>query len=175
MKKQHQFLVLLSALLVFVPACHTVRFNDLAPGARYSVGDTFTSDGVDIVIEPFCLGGSNWTYNGRARVDDRHYSGGSGNDLHLGNTNLLFEFDYPRDEITLKFADCGGNNNITLNSEFLNFGRINELDGQMIGGVSLSVTSFQSGNNWFGELVLTGVIDLFKIGGQELCIDDVEY
>jgi hypothetical protein len=165
---------ILIVVILILSGCNTIKFNNLTPGTRYEVGDVFTSDKIDIVVEPFSWG-SQWTYDGTARVDDRQYSGGSGIDMNTCNVNLLFEFDYPRDEITLKFADCGGNNNITINSEFLNFGRIIELDGQVIGGVSISVTAAQDGNNWFGELILTGVIDLFKIGGQELWIDDVHY
>lgn len=163
-----------AVVLVLVSGCNTIKFSNLTPGTRYEVGDVFISDGIDIVVEPFSWG-SQWTYSGTARVDDRHYSGGSGNDMNTCNVNLLFEFDYPRDKITLKFADCGGNNNISINSEFLNFGRIIELDGQVLGGVNISVAAVQDGNNWIGKLVLTGIIDLFKIGGQELWIDDVHY
>lgn len=170
-----KYLVVLVFMLVIFPSCNTVTFSDLSPGASYYIGDTITSEGIDIIVEPFCWGNGEWTSNGTARVDDRYYSGGSGNDMNARNVNLFFEFDYPRDEITLKFADCGGNNNITVNSEFLNLGRIIELDGQVIGGVTVSVAANQSGNNWVGEIVLTGMIDLFKIGGQELWIDDVKY
>ncbi len=81
-----------AAVLVLVSGCNTIKFSELTPGTHYQVGDVFTSDGIDIVVEPFCWG-SQWTNNGKARVDDRHYSGGSGNDMNPCNVNLLFEFD----------------------------------------------------------------------------------
>jgi len=106
-------------VLSLISGCNTIKFSNLSPGTRYEVGDVFTSDEVDILVESYCWG-DEWTSNGTARVDNRQISGGSGNDLNSCNVNLFFQFDYPRSIITMKFADCGGNENISINGDFLN-------------------------------------------------------
>ena len=75
----------------------------------------------------------------------------------------------------MKFADCGGNENISINDEFLNVAQIIDIDGQVLGGVTISVNAVEMGNQWKGTIELHGTINSFRIGGQELWIDDVKY
>jgi hypothetical protein len=92
------------------------------------------------------------------------------------NVNLNFAFDYPLSEITLKFADFGGNSNIKVNGDFRNVGGIELLNGTTIGGVQITVNATNPSNNennWVGFITLSGGINEFVLGGQELWIDDV--
>jgi hypothetical protein len=166
-------------ILIFVTASVTLfsgcclRFSDLPADATYNVGDTITTSGTDIKVEQFQWAGGSWTSSGRAKVDTRNYSRGSGKDLNSGNVNLRFMFGYPLDRITLKFGELGGNNNIKVNDDFSNIGDLISLNGTALGGAHLTVNAVQQGNNWYGKMTIDGNIDNFSIGGQELWLDDV--
>ena len=150
-----------------------VRFTDLAVGTTYNVGDTVTTQGREIVVERFQRGGGTWTDSGKAEVYDRNWARGSGPDMGTGRTNLKFLFDYPLSKLTLKFGEFGENVNIKINGDFRNTGDFMDLNGTTVGGVLVTVQAQFDGHNWYGELILTGTINDFSIGGVELWIDDV--
>jgi hypothetical protein len=77
----------------------------------------------------------------------------------------------PLEGLSLDYGAHGGNLNIEVNGDFVNFGSFDEIDGTIIGGVSVSVLSTDFGD--FGSLVLTGSIREFAIGGQEFAIDNL--
>jgi hypothetical protein len=165
-------LILAITAIIFLSGC-CVKFSNLTPGDTYNVGDTITTSQADIIVEQFQWSNGNWTTSGSAKVDDRNYGQGSGNDLNANNVNLSFQFDYPLDKITLKFGELGGNNNIRVNGAFQNVPNLIDLNGNSISGVQITVSASQQGNNWYGTMELNGVIDEFAIGGQELWLDDV--
>jgi hypothetical protein len=156
----------------FLSGC-CAKFTNLTSGDTYHVGDTITTSRVEIVVEQFQWSNGTWTNTGTAKVDDRNYARGSGNDLNARNVNLNFQFDYPLDKISLKFGELGGNNNIRVNGVFQNVADLVSLSGNSIGGVQITVNANQQGNNWYGTLKLNGTINDFAIGGQELWLDDV--
>ena len=156
-------LILAGITIVFLSGC-CVKFSNLTPGNTYSVGDTITTSEADISVEQFQWPNGTWTTTGRAKVDDRNYAQGSGNDLNANNVNLSFQFDYPVDKISLKFGELGGNNNIKVNGTFQNVANLVDLNGNSIGGVQITVN---------GTMDLDGTINDFAIGGQELWLDDV--
>jgi hypothetical protein len=164
--------MLATAAIGLLSGC-CAKFTHLTPGDTYHVGDTITSSQVDIVVEQFQWSGGTWTNSGTAKVDDRNYARGSGNDLNARNVNLNFQFDYPIDKIFLKFGELGGNNNIRVNSVFQNVADLITLNGNSIDAVQITVNANQEGNNWYGTLELNGTINDFAIGGQELWLDDV--
>ena len=165
-------LLLVTTAIVFLSGC-CVKFSNSTPGDTYSVGDTITTSQADIIVEQFQWSNGTWTTSGSAKVDDRNYGQGSGNDLNANNVNLNFQFDYPVDKITLKFGELGGNNNIRVNGAFQNVPNLVALNGNSINGVQITVNASQQGNNWYGTMELEGAIDEFTIGGQELWLDDV--
>lgn len=164
---------ILIALLSLLLAGCCLKFSDLNAGASYSVGETITTSGKNIVVERFQWGDGVWTSSGTARVDTRNYAGGSGHDLNARNVNLHFLLDYPLEKLAFSFGELGGNNNISVNGDFRNVNDLVSLDGSVVGGVQIIVTASQEGNNWYGEMVLEGTINDFTIGGQELWIDDI--
>jgi len=165
-------LTLATTAIVFLSGC-CVKFSNLTPGDTYNVGDTITTSKANIVVEQFQWPNGTWTSSGTAKVDDRNYGQGAGNDLNANNVNLNFQFDYPVDRITFKFGELGGNNNIRVNGAFQNVGNLVDLNGNTIGGVQITVNANQQGNNWYGTMELEGTINEFAIGGQELWLDDV--
>lgn len=164
------FSVLVAALLL-TGCC--AKFNDLPYGATYNVGSTINSSEPDIEVKPFQYANGNMTSTGTAKVDNRNYAPGSGNDLNSRNVNLHFLFDYPISKFTFKFGELGGDNNIEINNDFRYIPDLIDLHGTTIGGVNVTVNASQRGNNWYGEMKFEGDIQDFSIGGQELWIDNI--
>jgi len=150
------------------PPC--VDFEDLTPDTVYIVTDTFTDSGATITVKQFQWSDGTWTSDGTAMVDDEQQAGGTGLDINCNNVNLNFDFGGPLGGLSLLYGEYGGNLNIDINGVFQNFEDFADIDGSTIGGVNVVVTSL--GGN-LGKLELTGVINSFDIGGQELWVDDV--
>lgn len=171
MPKRIPFVLMLFAIIFLSGCC--AKFNDLTSGTTYHVGDIISSSRPDIEVKPFQWSNGTWTSSGTAEVDNHQYAQGSGNDLNSRNVNLFFLFDYPVDEFVLKFAELGGNNNIDINGDFRNVADLISLNGTTIGGVLVTVTAVQQGNNYYGEMHFEGNMQAFTIGGQELWLDDI--
>jgi hypothetical protein len=148
-----------------------VRFSELTNGATYRVSDAFTSGGLNCQIEPFQWSGGQWTSNGNARVQ----SGGTlrvGSEapfLWLNNVNVRFDFGMATD-IRLQYGAFGGNQNLRVNGAMTNFGSMRSVERITLGTVNISLNVTTNGR---GELLLSGVITNFAVGGQEFAIDDV--
>ena len=145
-----------------------VDFEDLTLGTQYSVGDTIHTEGVVITVEQF-LGQA-----GDAEVGDEGCAGGSGQEMGwIGNVNLRFDFNGSCDGLSLLFGEYGGGLHIDINDDPWDFEDFHEIDGKVIGGVSVSVVNGSGQGK--GSLTLSGTINQnsFVIGGQELCIDHV--
>jgi len=151
----------------------TIDFEDLPVSASYNVGDIFTTSGVPISVRPFQWSNGNWTSGGHAIVLNGGNAGGSGNEMNVNNVNLDFVFDVPVNGLTLLFGETGGNLNIEINGDFRNFGNFVDINGSTIGGIDISVVNGLGNDK--GTLALTGLIEQFAIGGQELYIDDVKF
>ncbi len=165
--------IVFAVLLVMLVSGCCVRFEDVAPGTQFAVGQTFYTSGTNLAVERFQWANGSWTTDGKARIDAGTRAGGTGREINANNVNLRFKFDYPLKKITLKFAELGGNNNVMVNGDFRNVGNLVALNGTTLGGAAVTVTATQQGNNWRGVIVLDGAIREFSIGGQELWLDDI--
>ncbi len=152
-----------------LPEC--VDFEDLSLGMRYGVGDVFVASGVQISASDFQWSGGGWTSGGFTEVGNAGHAGGSGQEMIVNNILLKFDFGGPVAGLSLRFGEYGGNLNIDVNGEFVNFGNFADINGAVIGGVNVSVVNGLGNDR--GTLTLLGTIDSFAIGGQELFIDDV--
>jgi hypothetical protein len=148
-----------------------IDFEDLVVGTTYTYGDMFSSGGVPISVQMFTFANNQQTTGTGALVDNQLRAGGSGNDLNSNNVNLDFAFGGPVNGLNLRFGEFGGNLNLEINGDFRNFANFSDINGQTIGGVSVSVVN-GLGNDQ-GTLSLSGTINGFVVGGQELWIDDV--
>ena len=151
----------------------TTGFEDLTLGTIYIVGQTFTTSGIPITVKQFQRGNGTWTSDGDTTVVNAGLAGGSGNELNVNNVNLDFDIPVPVTGCSLLFGEYGGNCNIKINGDFLNFANLADINGLTIGGVNVSVIN--GGGNDAGSLTLTGTINSFAIGGQEFFIDDVKF
>nr|QNO54133.1 hypothetical protein KOBOILMI_00001 [Methanosarcinales archaeon ANME-1 ERB7] len=149
-----------------------IDFEDLTLGTEYKVGDTFTTSDIPVAVEPFQQSGGGWTSTGYAMVMNGGQAGGSGNEMNVNNVNLDFSFGTPVKRLSLLFGEYGDNLNIKVNENFRNFNDFADINGLMIDGVHVTVVDLGDGK---GQLILTGIIEQFATGGQELWIDDVEF
>ncbi len=148
-----------------------VRFSELTNGATYRVSDAFGSGGLNAQIEPFQWSDGRWTSNGFARVESGSILrvGSEPPFLWLGNVNVRFDFGVATD-IRLQYGAFGGNQNLRVNGAMTNFGVMQSLESVTLGTANISI---KRGTNGRGELLLSGIITNFSIGGQEFGIDDV--
>lgn len=153
------------------PPLECVDFEDPPLGARFSVGDSFVDSGVRVTGQTFFWSNGDATDGGFARIEDGGRAGGSGQEVQVNNINLDFAFGTALAGLTVQFGEFGGNLNLTVNGERRNFQNFNQIDGENIGGVDVSVAG--GGGQDQGRLMLDGAIESFAIGGQELWIDDV--
>ena len=181
MKKHIALSVVAALAIVFATGCcpgngsDFIDFEDLALGTEYHVGPGFTTSGVNVSVEPFQWGNNVWTSDGFAKVDSNGHAHGSGQDMNVNNVNLSFDFGDARDSVSLKLGEFGGNCNIEVNEDFVNFADFPDINGTTIGGTNVTFTTTSpGGHNYWGTLSIAGEISSFAIGGQELWIDDVE-
>ncbi len=167
--------LMLLPIFIIASAC-TITFDNLSPGTEYHVNDIFYSSYISMRVEKFCWANGQWTDQGVARVMAGNYSGGSGNDVNLNNVNLYFALPYPVKNITLNFGDYGGNENIVVNGFFTNVKDFAVLNMVSVSNVTFSVNMLSTNvSKKIGILRLDGTINEFKVGGQELWIDNVSF
>ena len=153
-------------------------FSDLPAGSgefptppSFGVGGTVVTGGVTLTGAPFTLSGGGAITTGSARRSDAQAAGGSGAELSDNSLLVDFGFGVTGCELTLRFGDQGGNENLRVNGALAVVGDLAELDGTSLGGVAIDVT--EQADTSFGTLTLTGPIRSFAIGGQEFFVDDV--
>ncbi|MEM7312013.1 MAG: GEVED domain-containing protein, partial [Planctomycetota bacterium] len=156
------------------PNC--IEFEDLALGSMYFVGDLFTADNTGFMAdfrgEPFTFSSGGTTSSGFALVENGGMAGAAGQDLQVNNILLNANFGGAIPGLSMEFGEFGGNLNIEINGDFRNFNNFQDINGAVIGGTFVTVPAGGFGNDQ-GELVVNGVINSFKIGGQELWIDHI--
>lgn len=155
--------------------CREIDFEDLPLGTAYPHGSFFAPSGVLIRVEDFFFGPGlciNPFTDGFAEVQDGGSACGSGNELLVGNVNLSFHYGIPIAGLVLRYGEYGGNVNLEVNGACFNVDNFADLPG-MIGGVAVSVIDEGEPGQGCGRLILDGMITSFRIGGQELWIDDV--
>ena len=146
------------------------NFDDVTR-ATYYYGDTFTTQGHTVEFKEFYWLPSGSTTSGYGQVQPAAMSGGSGDELELNNINAEFTFGYPVECITFLFGEYGGNINLEVNGDFRNFQNFAGINGSTIGGCAVTVTNGYGNDT--GTVTIQGTIQQFKVGGQELFIDDV--
>lgn len=170
--RRHHFVLTLSVALVCcssqINANTIVNFNDLATNTRYYVGDTFSSNGVNIYLNAL----SPTYQGGDCAITDRGYAHGVGNEAWVGNVMLHFNLG-TIPGLSLLFGNYGGYNIIEINGDTLKIYNFLNLNKMQVGGVNVSVTQSALSGNVNGRLTLSGTINSFAIGGQELAIDDI--
>ena len=166
-------MLLVAILLAQNAEAVVVDFDDLTHGATYNVGDTFTTSGVVVTAEEFFLLPSGSTTGGYAEIQSGAHARGAGYEVFANNINLSFDFGSPCDGVSLMYADLGGpggNINLEINGSLANVDLFSNLPATL-GGTSIFTTPGDTGALFVIGVV--GTVNSFKIGGQELCIDNI--
>ena len=142
-----------------------------------SSGDAvLTSTGIAVALADFDTG--HGTAFGLASIDNAPPALGGGQVLRLNNIALDIDFSglpFPVHEVSFDFLDRGGLDNLGVN------GVPPPLIGNLtsapptIAGLNVAVTAgpVGPGSATRGRVVLSGAVEILRIGGQELWIDNV--
>lgn len=144
-----------------------IDFEDLVVGTVYDTNDVLESGGIMMRM----------VGNSLARVDNNGLAGGSGNDIEFfgdASFDFLFADLFPLKSFELSFGNYGGTQTLEVNGVAVTVSDMTQLP-PTLGGVNVQA-SYDNGSTFgLGTLILTGVIDQVRYGGQETWIDDVEY
>jgi hypothetical protein len=164
--------ILLVMLLAQNAGATVVSFEDLSLGATYHVGNSFTTSGVAITGQQFFLLPSGSTTGGSADVENGLLAGGAGKEMHTDNINLSFNFGSALNGLTLQYGEYGGNINLEINGALANVQNFFDVPAGL-GGTSIFTLDTGPHGNSKGVMVIIGNINSFKIGGQELYLDNM--
>jgi hypothetical protein len=149
-----------------------VTFGNLSLGATYNVGDSFTTSGAVITGQKFFLLPSGSTTVGSAEVVNGGLAGGAGNELYIDNINLSFDFGCILNGLALQYGEFDGNINVEINGVLANVGNFVNIPASL-GGTSVFTLDTGTPGQSRGAMFVIGTINSFKIGGQELYIDNM--
>jgi hypothetical protein len=133
-----------------------------------------TQNGVDVWSDQFKLSNGAYSYNS-ARIVAANAKFGRSQMVSINNINLQFDFSglqASRKGISLKFADYGGGNNLSINGSRFFVGRFAQIPKQL-GGVAIALQTVKFSGGYTAILTLKGVVQNMVIGGQEFFLDDV--
>ncbi len=146
-------------------------FEDLALWSTWAVADVFRATGIPIAVKKFQRSDGTWADRGLVRVVDGGMAGGTGHELQLSNANVEITLPYVLRKMSLRFGEYGGNCNIEINGDFRNVDNLSQVNGEVIGGVQVSVVNGFGSDQ--GQVHLAGQVHQFAIGGQEMFIDHI--
>ncbi|MCH2135953.1 MAG: dockerin type I domain-containing protein [Phycisphaerales bacterium] len=159
--------------LTSIAGAATPTFEDQTLGDTHLVGDVFSSDGVNIRIEPIVwLSGTTFS-GGSAHITADGWAGGSGLELNTNNCTAMLDFAGsvgPQAAVQLLFGEYGGNVNLNVNGDFRNVHNPIDLHGMVVGGCLVEVIAGGFGND-HGRMVISGAVHRVAIGGQEFALD----
>ena len=166
---------LLVAVCIFViSGCYLVLncvdFEGSTVGTKYYNGDTLFEQTTRMDMKPFVWSNGTPTSNGVMTVTNGGLAGHSGKDVNLNNITVSFKFPVKPSALILYYGEHGGNINVEINGILENVQDFSDIDGKVIGGVTVTLTSVSGPK---GVLNLQGRITSFSIGGQELWIDHI--
>lgn len=154
-----------------------VTFDGAAGGSPYSLGDTFTSEGVNFEVDAY-----NPASGGIVTVGPNPFGVPPGADPVAYPNNLNLDMDFigsvgQQGSASIQFTYNGGTVNFLVNGlqtdvpaagpNFFAF------DGLVINGVSVSVVDLSGLGSGRGRIDLAGPIDRIVLGGQETLFDDI--
>ncbi len=139
-------------------------------------GDVFNTYSVAVTCGAFEYADGTLNYDGQTVIQNGGMANGSGLEIMVNNISVDLDFGVDVQYMEVLFGEYGGNLNFEINGDFRNVDDFVALDGLTVGGVDVAVT------NGFGDddgvLYLTQNLDVihqFKVGGQELWLDDICY
>ena len=168
------------------PGMTCESLDSLVPKTQITVlapppGNSFQPPSMDLAAHPFTWGNGTMTPDGFAEVDDQGRAGGSGYDVEVNNVLLSVSIGAGQalQQLQLTFGEYGGNLNLSVNNQLVNFNDFVNIAGTVIAGVKVDLL-YISPSNDLGQILFQGPmmdqaagLGQFSVGGQELWIDDI--
>jgi FlgD Ig-like domain len=159
--------------------CNRLSFESLTPGTTYLEHEVFADDDAIITVGSFmftpgqpCAGMS---LSGFALVDAGLQNAcRSGNEIHLNNVTLDFDFGGTVQDVLIYYGHYGGTVSLELNGDCRVVPNFPVLDGTALGGVDITVIDSGAAGGC-GVIRLTGDVDELVIGGSFLWVDALSY
>jgi len=147
-------------------------YEDLTLGDVFLTGDSFVTADYHYGVEHFTwFDGTNF-YGGDVSVEDGGNACSADNELHYNNaTTMIKRLDGDwMTNVSFKFGEYGGNLNLEINGDFRNFNNMLDIDGAVIGGVTVTV-DWGGGGGDCGQVSFAGDMQYLRMGGQEYWVD----
>ena len=154
--------------------CAVMDFESAPAGTLYggAAGDdpddvVFSEDGITMTVKRFFLGELDGFYD--AQIGGRHEDLFPTNALALTNISVLFDFanvGFDVTEVTFEYRELGGASNFAVNNGTISqLASLALIPADVAPGVTATVADY--------VVTLTGEVDNFLVGGQELYIDNI--
>jgi hypothetical protein len=136
---------------------------------------------MDITARPFTLANGVLTSSGKATTENGGKAGGSNVEVAVNNITLSLNVGFGQTLLALRlvFGEYGGNLNLHINNQLLNFDNFASANNTTLGGVAIHVLSGGNGNDK-GTIEFIGTMNdqasglgQLAVGGQELWIDEI--
>jgi hypothetical protein len=162
-------------------AAATMDFEPLAVGTSFgqSAGDlpgdtVFTQDGIDMSVETFFFTGQpNDFFRAEIVGSNEFFS-----TKHVETVGINLGFDLTQlgfdvNLVSVEYVELGGLNNFSVNGEpIIQITPLSDLQAAIAPGVTLALEVLDV-NTGRTRITLTGNVDNFLIGGQELAVDTI--
>ena len=168
-----------------IPGMTCESLDTLLLGKQITVsappGNSFQPPTMDIAAHPFTSGNGTITPTGYAKIENGGHAGGFANEINVNNITLSVSIGFGQtlQKVHLSFGEYGGNLNVSINNNLVNFSNFADIAGTTIGGATVNLISGGGGNDK-GQIEFTGNmtdqasgLGQFSVGGQELYIDDI--
>jgi hypothetical protein len=168
-------IVAVSALSLTATAAHavTLEFDQgLSTGQEFTAGETFTTEGVEFTVSDFVDSGGGTTSD-LVRVSGTNQAGGFADELQIDNVTIEPEIEQTLDGLSLMYGEFGGNLNLEINGDFRNFDNFADIHQTSVGGTNVFTGDVGTPGDSRGFMTVTGEVDQFALGGQELYVDNV--
>lgn len=144
-----------------------IDFEGEAPDAKYTKGDTIEEDGYTLeILDPQSNGLP-------ASVSSQNEAQGGGLELALTEGEIYFG-DYCFRGLAFQYAQLDGGVTLSIDNTPAQVDFLSDLDGQMIGGMTIEVLVTQAfGNRERGVIRLSGAASKISLLGQAIAIDRV--
>ena len=137
---------------------------------------TYTEDHIDLHFAPFDDGLGGGPSLGNAHIDYAIPGIGTNQVLLLSNINADYNLTnlVNVSRVTFDYFDGAGIENLMVNGDFI-VNEFGSLYGSTftLGGVDVFITRLSTTTYSHGEVILTGNVQSFAVGGQQFYVDDI--
>ncbi len=145
-----------------------------APAGHHPGDIIFTTRGIPVSVHEFEFSGGGGLFN-VATIDLAPAPFGAGQNMSSNNINLEFDFTglgFTPAQVSFEFEDQGGDQNLSVNGSSMFIGDLASAPTPM-SGVDVSVSTTPVGAGTTGTVILTGLVQKLRVGGQQFWIDNV--